>query len=100
MEDIINRIPDKYKEDIIRAIEILKEAGCREIFLFGSLVDGEIRDGSDIDLAISGCPAGLYYNILGQLLLQLNHQVDLIDLDNEDGFVKHLKKEGKLVYVS
>lgn len=37
------------------------EAGCSEIFLFGSLASGEVGDKSDIDLAIRGCPQGKFF---------------------------------------
>lgn len=32
--------PAEYREDIERAIAILKAGGCREIYLFGSLAEG------------------------------------------------------------
>jgi len=52
------QLPEPYQRNIHRAVEILKEAGCTDIFLFGSLATGEIRDKSDIDLAVRGCPKG------------------------------------------
>ncbi|AZR74513.1 hypothetical protein BBF96_14635 [Anoxybacter fermentans] len=100
MRDVISRIPPRYRRDIKRAIKILKEEGCTEIFLFGSLVEGDIREDSDIDLAIRGCPPDKYFHILGKLLLELDHSVDLVNLDREDAFAKHLEREGSLVYVS
>ena len=99
MERNIN-IPEKFNEDLNRAIRILKNAGCKEIYLFGSLVTGETREMSDIDLAVRGCPPDKYFGVLGQLLLELEHSVDLINLDREDEFTQHLEKQGELVYVS
>ena len=64
------QISETYQKDIQRAIEILKNAGCSQIFLFGSLADGEVGDKSDIDLAIRGCPQGKFFHLLGKLLLQ------------------------------
>jgi hypothetical protein len=51
-------VPGVLQEDINRAVKILKEGGCTEIYLFGSGVTGEVRNGSDIDLAVRGCPHG------------------------------------------
>ena len=95
----INEIPQAYREDIDKAIKILKAEGCTEVYLFGSLAEGRFNEGSDIDLAVKGCPKGKYYKILGKLLMELNHSVDLIDLDKKTDFVKHIEQEGALLYV-
>ncbi len=92
-------IPEAFQEDISRAIRILKEGGCTEIFLFGSGITGKVRDGSDIDLAVRGCPQGCFFHLLGRLLLELHHPVDLVDLDTGDAFAQYLQKEGELVRV-
>lgn len=94
-----NKIPSAFQKDISRAIEILKESGCKDIFLFGSLGEGKVRDGSDIDIAIRGCPQGKFFYLLGKLLLALDHSVDLVNLDSSDPFARYLKKEGRLVQV-
>lgn len=39
MDDFILGLPEDYKKDINSAIEILKNAGCKEIYLFGSLTE-------------------------------------------------------------
>jgi len=92
-------IPEVFREDISRAVRILKEGGCSEIFLFGSGVTGKVRDESDIDLAIRGCPQGSFFQLLGRLLWELDHPVDLVNLDTQDAFVQYLRKEGVLVRV-
>ena len=94
-----NDIPDDYKRDIIRAREILKNGGCSDIFLFGSLITGEYRNKSDIDLAIRGCPKGKFFHLLGKLLFELKYSVDLINLDNKDAFSCYLEKEGELIQI-
>lgn len=92
-------LPENYRTDIERAVQILKAGGCHEVFLFGSLASGEFRDGSDIDLAVTGCPANKFFQLGGKLLMELEHSVDLIDLDNNDRFTEYLKKQGELVRV-
>jgi predicted nucleotidyltransferase len=100
MRDILEGLPKPYREDIRRAKRILIAAGCREVLLFGSLVEGEARDGSDIDLAVRGCPAGAFYELLGKLLVELDHPVDLVRLDADDQFARRLESEGQLFSVS
>jgi len=93
------QLPESYREDVRRAVEILKEAGCTEVFLFGSLIEGKEREGSDIDLAIRGCPKGSFFHLLGKLLLELDHPVDLVNLDRQDAFARYLEEEGELLQI-
>jgi predicted nucleotidyltransferase len=92
-------LPKTYQRDIHRAVEILKEAGCTQVFLFGSLTTKKARDGSDIDLAIRGCPKGSFFHLLGRLLLELDHSVDLVNLDRQDAFARYLEREGELLQI-
>lgn len=100
MSEILLRLPEEFQKDIYSAIEILKNAGCKEIFIFGSLVSGTYREDSDIDIAIKGCLPENFFALLGQLLTTLSRPVDLINLDREDAFSKYLEKAGDLHRVS
>ena len=100
MTDKLTGIPETYRTDIEHAIAILKEAGCGEIFLFGSLTKGGIAKATDIDLAVRGCPAELYFPLLGRLMMALEHPVDLIRLDRGDDFARLLETKGELLRVS
>ncbi|MBI3801189.1 MAG: nucleotidyltransferase domain-containing protein [Deltaproteobacteria bacterium] len=92
-------VPEVFQRDIDRAVSILKEGGCSEIFLFGSGAEGKARDRSDIDLAIRGCPTGRFFHLLGRLLWELEHPVDLVNLDTENPFAQYLQKEGVLLRI-
>lgn len=92
-------IPAVLQEDIERAVRILKEGGCTEVFLFGSAATGEVREDSDIDIAVRGCPAGSFFLLLGKLLMQLDRSVDLVKLDGEDPFAQYLEEHVELVRV-
>jgi predicted nucleotidyltransferase len=92
-------LPKAFEQDITRAVKILKEYGCSEIFVFGSATTGMVREDSDLDLAVRGCPSGEFFHLVGELLFQLDHPVDLVDLDTQDPFAEHLQKEGALVRV-
>ena len=93
------QLPEIYQKDVRRAVEILKEAGCTDVFLFGSLATGKVKDQSDIDLAIRGCPKGKFFHLLGRLLLELDYPVDLVNLDRQDAFARYLEEEGELLQI-
>mgnify|MGYP001358286666 CR=1 FL=1 len=100
MNDFVkNQIPKNFQDDIQRAIQLLKKHGCKEIYLFGSLASGNFGVGSDIDLAIRGCNPENYFQIYGELLMELEHPVDLINLDREDDFTKFIEDNGGMVSV-
>jgi predicted nucleotidyltransferase len=92
----INQIPASHRHDVEKALEILKDAGCREIYIFGSLVDGTVTPKSDIDLAVKGIPHEFYFKVLARLIMQLDHPVDLIDLEEDNRFSKMIRREGNL----
>lgn len=101
MQAIMHRaIPAGYRDDVDRAVHILREGGCSEIFLFGSIPQGTAGDRSDIDIAVRGCPAERFFGLLGSLLMELRHPVDLIDLDEHSTFAERLVAEGKLFRVA
>jgi predicted nucleotidyltransferase len=75
------------------------QGGCTGILLFGSVARGHVGHRSDIDLAIQGSPRGTFFHLLGKLLLELDHPVDLVNLDSGDPFAPHLKEEGELLQI-
>ncbi|MBI1878127.1 MAG: nucleotidyltransferase domain-containing protein [Chloroflexi bacterium] len=97
--DWVEPAPETYRRSLLRAVEILKQAGCTDVFLFGSVVTGHIKENSDIDLAVRGCPKGKFFHLLGQLLLELDHPIDLVSLDSQDAFARYLEQAGELVRV-
>lgn len=92
-------IPDEYRADVARAVEICKEEGCRDVFVFGSVATGSYRPRSDLDMGVRGCPPRHFYRLLGRLMDELTHPVDLVDLDLEVRVAEFLEREGQLVHV-
>ena len=95
----LERFPPEFHADIRRAVEILKEGGCTEVHIFGSVAEGRIREGSDLDLAVRGCPPDRFFALLGRLLAQLEHTVDLVDLDRDARIAAFLTKHRLAVHV-
>ena len=93
------KIPSVYEKDVRRAVQILKDAGCTHIFLFGSITSGKATARSDIDLAVRGCPKGKYFRVLGKLTREIDHPLDLVNLDTQIWFAKHLETEGRLIQI-
>ena len=96
----LENIPDEFRIDIEKAISILKEYNSKEIYIFGSLVHGEFNKESDIDIAITGIPGETFFIVWSKLYMNLNHKVDLINLDKGDRFSKFLLNEGLLAHVA
>lgn len=96
----IEKLPKIYKADVQKAITILTGKGCKEIYLFGSLVHGNYSERSDIDIAVTGIPKGDFFEIFGELVMSLDHPVDLINLEKRTRFVDLLKSKGELVRVN
>lgn len=90
------RLSSEEMNDIQHAVDILLQAGCREVYLFGSYVKGNWTENSDLDLAIRGCAKGRYFDLLGKLILEIDRPIDLVDLDSSDPFVLQLEATGEL----
>lgn len=94
-------IPEKFKADINKALEILMQEGCKEVYIFGSLVTKEFREDSDIDIAIRGLDSDKFFNVMGKLMMEINTPFDLIDLDEKgNSFAEMIQKKGLLVRVA
>lgn len=96
----IEKLPMSYRSDVRKAVNILVKEGCKEIYLFGSLVNGESIDRSDIDLAVTGIHKEDFFEIFGELMMSLDHPVDLINLEKKSRFVTYLKEMGELARVA
>jgi predicted nucleotidyltransferase len=84
---------------IMRAAAELKSAGAREIYVFGSAAKGTGDAASDLDLAVSGLPAAIFYRTGARVSDLIGRSVDLIDLDINTPFTRYLRTENELVRV-
>ena len=51
--------PPELRQAIDQAAAILKAAGAEAVYVFGSVAEGSIGPGSDVDLAVAGLPPTL-----------------------------------------
>ena len=78
------------------AKKILKDAGCSEIYLFGSQATGKANENSDVDLGIRGLGNASFYGLHYDLEQTLKMKVDLVDFDFQKDFFELLQKVGEL----
>ena len=71
-----------------------------EVYIFDSAATGEMRSGSDIDLAVSGLPNEVFFQAMADAKSIIERSMDLIDLDEETPFTRYLKEEGELLRVA
>jgi len=86
-------------EGISKAVELFIGLGASEVFVFGSAVKGQLRPNSDIDMAVSGLPPLVYFSAISQASALIGRPVDLVDLDDDSGLVRYLRRSGDLVRV-
>lgn len=87
------------KEAVLAAANLLRSMGASEVFIFGSLVRGELRPDSDVDMAVSGLPAEVYFSAISRASDILGRPVDLLDLDDDTPLVRYLIRSGELIRV-
>lgn len=76
--------------------EILRAHGARDVYVFGSSAKGTHRPDSDWDLAVRGLPPERFFRALAHITAASTRPVDLVDLDEDSPFVRHLACEGLL----
>ena len=100
MDEKLINLPDYYREDIKKAVKILKENGACEIYIFGSIANGKFNEDSDIDIAVKGLDAKKFYKVASILMFELENEFDLVDLDDKNNrFSQMLLKIGGMLKV-
>lgn len=76
--------------------ELLRDAGAREVYVFGSMAAGKARENSDVDLAVTGLPPERFFTAMARLEDLFDRGVDLVDLDDATPFTDYLRQKGLL----
>ena len=92
-------VPAMFRADIDKATQILRDAGCTEGYLFGSVAMGKAQQASDIDLAVRGIPPAEFFRVYGKLAMSVGTPIDLIDLDDHRSFSRRLAERGEFIRV-
>lgn len=95
----IKKYPREIRDELITAVNILKNEGAKKVILFGSLAKKKFRVQSDIDLACEGVEDRKFFRVFGKLLLHVKRPLDLIDMNDADEFfASRVKEEGIILY--
>jgi len=86
-------------EGVSKAAKLFIRLGASQVFVFGSAVKGQLRPNSDIDMAVCGLPPVVYFSAISQASDLIGRPVDLVDLDDDSGLVRYLRRSGELVRV-
>lgn len=84
---------------VVAAANLLRSLGATQVFIFCSASRGELRAGSDVDLAVTGLPAQVYFSAISRASDLLGRPVNLVDLDDPTALVRYLLGSGGLVCV-
>lgn len=91
---------DKTRGDIDAAVAVLREAGAKEVYIFGSAAEGRDTPDSDIDLAVRGLPPESFFEAVGRVALAIGRDFDVVDLDDGTPFTDFLVRKGRLARVA
>lgn len=102
MDRNIIKIVKRYSELVKKEIDDVEM-----IVLYGSAVRGEMKEYSDIDVAVIVDDLKEDYLLLSTKLVRLIHKVDiriepnlLIRKYNKSGFIETVLREGKVIYAA
>lgn len=81
------------------AVELLKAAGAKEVYIMSPAGRGTLYPGADYEFAISGLPPEVFFTTIAKLFGVLPSPPYVWDLDSESPTTEYLKGEGRMVRV-
>lgn len=81
--------------EIIR--RFARQYNVREVILFGSSLENPDK-ANDIDLAVNGIAPKKFFSFYGDLFMELDKPVDLVDLSIPSKLTSLIYKRGKKIY--
>lgn len=92
----MERLSTNLDPQISAAASALRDAGAKAVYVFGSQSNGRSTDSSDIDLAVSGLPANVFYHACAKAQSVASVLIDVVDLDADTPFTRYLLSKGSL----
>jgi len=84
------------QEHIDQAVQIAKEFGATRVIVFGSAARSP-ETACDLDIACGGVPPRNFYRMVGHLMTSLPVPVDVVPLEDNAHFARHIEATGRVV---
>ncbi|MDD4889579.1 MAG: nucleotidyltransferase domain-containing protein [Phycisphaerae bacterium] len=84
------------EDKIARAAEVLRKYGATGVFLFGSATRDDVDEPRDIDMAVEGLPARMFFDAYAEAGNCLDRELDLVRLEENTPFTRYLKRKDRL----
>ena len=81
---------------IDQAVAIAKEFGATRVIVFGSAAHSP-ETANDLDIACAGVPPRNFYRMAGHLMTSLPVPVDVVALEDNVHFARHVEATGRVV---
>ena len=91
-EEFLKTLPIKFQKNIKIVVDYLHSVGVTDIYLFGSLYEGDYNDNSDIDIAVYDLDPTMYYKVSATINYSFRIECDIIDLNDDCSITRFLKK--------
>lgn len=98
--EIMEHLSAQDRDDLVKAVSLLKQYGATGVYLFGSMATGGATEGSDWDFAVEGLPSSAFLPALTELASALRRPVDLVELDDGSRFASYLRSWESLLHVA
>ncbi len=85
------------ESDRTAIVQTASQYGVHRILLFGSSLKPHLES-ADIDIAVEGIPAELFFKFYGELMFKLSKPLDVVDLSLDNSFTRIVKEEGVILY--
>ncbi len=85
---------------ISSCVELLREKGAAQVYVFGSHARGTDGTDSDFDFGVCGLPPRNFFSAWYELELLSKKNVDLADFDEHPEFLRHLQSYNGAVLVA
>jgi predicted nucleotidyltransferase len=87
------------KSKLIReGLEIFRKFKIKKVILYGSVLENNMRENSDIDILVDFLPPDKFFSFQCQLEGRLNVSVDVHTMDEDEKFTRKILQRGEVIY--
>lgn len=83
---------------IRKGVPVFQRFGVKKVVLFGSVLEGRMRPGSDIDIMVDHVAPEQFFRFMAELSEALDLDVDIHTMDEDTIFTRKMQERGEVVY--